>query len=224
MALFLQAITSLVSGILFLGPSTDKSNIVKILLNTAQNQANARLSILLDIITALVIIWLGVLFFSLLRKVNQIWAVTALALYIAEAGMLFVSKLFGYALIQVSCAYSANSDKAFETIGQVLLQLKDFSYSMHIVPFGAGAIIFYYLLVKSKTVPLWLALWGLITVIPVLAGALLKIFGIETPFFVMLPYAPFEFFTGLFILVRGLTNKALSEQQGVSSVKCPGEG
>lgn len=210
-ALFLQAITSLVSGTLFLGPFTDKGDIVKILLDTASNQAAANISIFLDIVTALVIVWLGVLLFSLLRKVNQVWATTALALYIVEAGILIVSKFFGYALIQVSGAYSVNGDKAFETIGRVLLQMKDFSYSMHIIPFGVGAVLFYYLLVKSKAVPSWLSLWGLITVIPLLAGTLLRTYGVEVPFIVILPYAPFEFFAGIYVLIKGLSDKALAE-------------
>lgn len=208
-ALFLQAITSLVSGTLFLGPLADKSDIVKIMLNTAQDQTVAHISIFLDIITALVIVWLGVLFFSLLRRFNQICALTALALYIVEAGILIVSKFFGYALVQISGAYSTNNNKLLETIGQVLLQVKDFSYNMHIIPFGIGAVLFYYLLVKSKALPTWLSLWGLITVIPVLVGTLLETYGVLVPFVVMLPYAPFEFFTGLFILIKGLSDKAL---------------
>lgn len=211
-ALFLQAVTSLVSGTLFLGPFTDKSNIAKILLNTASNQPTAYISIFLDIITALVIVWLGVLFFSLLQKINRVWATTALVLYIVEAGMLIVSKFFGYALIQVSAAYSANNDKVLEAIGRVLLQTKDFSYSMHMVPCGVGAVLFYYMLYKSKAIPSWLSLWGLITIIPVFAGTLVKAYGVEVPFIVMLPYAPFEFFTGIFILIRGLADKALDVQ------------
>lgn len=202
----------LVSGTLFLGPFTDKSDIVKIMLNTTSNQAIAHASIFLDIITALVIVWLGVLFFSLLRKVNQVWATTALALYIVEAGMLIVSKFFGFALIQVSGAYSANNDKALEALGQLLLTMKDFTYNMHIVPFGVGAVLFYYLLLKIKAIPSWLSLWGLVAVIPVLIGTLLKTYGIDVPFIVMLPYAPFEFFAGGYILIKGLSDKALAEQ------------
>lgn len=208
-ALFLQAVTSLVSGTLFLGPFTDKSDIPKMLLNTASNQAIANVSVFLDIITALVIVWLGVLLFSLLRKANPVLATTALALYIVEAGMLIVSKFFGFALIQISGAYSANNDKALEALAQILLQMKDFSYSMHIVPFGVGAVLFYYLLLKIKAIPPWLSLWGIIAVIPVLIGTLLKTYGIDVPFIVMLPYAPFEFFAGGYILLKGLSEKAL---------------
>lgn len=206
-ALFLQAITSLVSGTLFLGPFTDKSDISKIMLSTASNPAIANISVFLDIITALVIVWLGVMFFSLLQKSNFVWAATALALYVVEAGMLIISKFFGFALIQISSEYSVNQDRSLETLGRIFLQLKDFSYSMHIVPFTIGAVMFYYLLLKTKVIPSWLSLWGLIAVIPVLIGTLLNTYGIDVPFFVMLPYAPFEFIAGGYILIRGLLKK-----------------
>lgn len=210
-ALFLQAVTSLASGTIFLGPFTNKSDIIQILLDTASNQGTAQFSVFLDIITALVIVWLGVLFFSLLKKVNQVWATTALALYIVEAGMLIMSKFFAYGLIQVSGAYLESSNSSLETIGQVFLQLNDFSYNMHIVPFSVGAVLFYFLLFKSKAIPQWLSLWGLITVIPVLAGTLLSTYGVEVPNIVMVPYAPFEFITGLFILIKGLSDGALDK-------------
>lgn len=211
-ALLLQAITSLVSGAIFLSPFADKSDIEKIMLHTASNQATAHFSIFLDIITALVIVWLGVLFFTLLQKANKVWATTALALYIVEAGILIVSKFAGYALIQVSVAYSENNDKSLETIGQLLLNVMDFSYSMHIVPFGIGAILFYYLLFKTKALPTWLSLWGLIAVIPVLFGTILNTYAVEVPLFVMLPYVPFEFFAGGYILIKGLSDKTIVKQ------------
>ena len=211
-ALFIQAITSLISGTIFLGPFIDKSDIIGIMLNTASNQAIAHFSIFLDIVTALVIVWLGVLFYSLLRKANQVWATTALVFYIVEAGMLIVSKFFGYALIQVSGSYSVNNDKIFEAIGQMLLQMKDFSYSMHIIPFGVGAVLFYYLLYKIKAIPSWLSLWGLIAVIPVLFGTILGTFIVEVPFIIMLPYVPFELFAGGYIMIKGLSNKELEAQ------------
>lgn len=211
-ALLLQAITSLVSGGILFAPLVDKTDIATTMTNIAQNQFKADLSIFLDIVTALGIVWLAVLLYSLLRKVNQIGATTALALYILEASILVMSKFAGYALIQVSSMYALNGDKALEGIGQLLLQVKDFSYNMHILPCGVGAILFYYLLVKSKTLPSWIPIWGLVTIIPVLIGTMLRTYGVEVPVAIMFPYIPFEFFAGAFILIRGLSDNTVSEQ------------
>ncbi len=216
-ALLLQAITSLVSGGILFAPLVDKNDIGKTMINIAQNQFKADLSMFLDIVTALGIVWLAVLFFSLLRKVNQVWATTALALYMLEASILVMSKIAGYALIQVSDTYSINGDNALKVIGQLLLQVKDFSYSIHMIPCGIGAILFYYLLIKSETLPSWIPIWGLVAIIPVLLGTVLRTYGVEVPIAVMFPYIPFEFFAGAFILIRGLSDKALSEQYAVPS-------
>jgi hypothetical protein len=203
-AFFTTALTSLVSGILFLGPFSDKNDIVKLMLDTAGSQTTANISIFLDIITALGIAWLAVLLFNVLRKVNPVWATTALVFYIIEAGILIVSKFYGYAFLQMSKIYSMNNEASFEAIGEVLLKSIDFSYKMHILPFGIGAVLFYGLLAKSRTVPVWLSLWGLITVIPVFIVTILGIYGIKIPFVVNMPYVPFEFFIGIFILIKGI--------------------
>ena len=70
------------------------------------------------------------------------------------------------------------------------------------IPFGLGAILFYYLLMKSEIIPKWLAIWGLVTVPFVLAGIPLTVFGIAVPFAVFVPYVPWEFFTGAYIIIR----------------------
>ncbi len=93
-------------------------------------------------------------------------------------------------------------DTSLELAGQVLLQVKDFSFSMAMLPFGIGAILLYYLLVKSKALPTWLSIYGLVTTIPVMIGSVLSAYGIEVPLVVYLPYIPFEFFIGFFILIQ----------------------
>jgi hypothetical protein len=82
---------------------------------------------------------------------------------------------------------------------------------MAMLPFGIGAILLYYLLVKSKALPTWLSIYGLITSIPVMIGSTISAFGIDVPFAIYAPYIPFEFFVGIFVLIRGLSEKSLAE-------------
>ena len=56
----------------------------------------------------------------------------------------------------------------------------------------------------AGAVPRWLSLWGFITVFPLLIGTLAAVFGYELPFAIYLPYVPFEFVIGLWILVKGI--------------------
>ena len=213
LALLLQAFTPLISGAVLFDPLVKENDIAKTMLNITQHQFVANLSVFLDIITAMGIIWLGVLFYYLLKRVNQVWAKTGMLFYVLEACMLVISKIAAFALIQISQIYSATMDQSLEVAGQVMLQVKDFSFSMAMLPFGIGAILLYYLLIKSKALPTWLSIYGLVTTIPVMIGSILSAYGIEVPLVIYLPYIPFEFFIGFFILIRGLSERSLVESQ-----------
>ncbi|MCK5811666.1 MAG: DUF4386 family protein [Clostridiales bacterium] len=87
-------------------------------------------------------------------------------------------------------------------MGKMLLACKEFSGQIAMIPFGLGAILFYYLLMKAEVFPKWLALWGLITVPFILISVPLMAFGIELPFALLIPYVPFEFVAGITILIK----------------------
>jgi hypothetical protein len=210
-ALLLQAFAPLISGAVLFNPLVDEFDIGKTMLNISQHSFMANFSVFLDIISAMGIIWLGVLFYHLLKKMNPICAKTGMLFYLLEAFMVVISKVTAFALIQISQIYSTTIDKSLELPGQVLLQVKDFSYGMAMLPFGIGAILLYYLLVKSKALPTWLSIYGLITSIPVMIGSTISAFGIDVPFAIYAPYIPFEFFVGIFVLIRGLSEKSLAE-------------
>jgi len=91
-----------------------------------------------------------------------------------------------------------------QTIGNLAFESMHFGYTLLMLAFCLGAILFYYLLYKSNIIPRVLSLWGLVTVSLCLILTLLEIFGYEVPFFLYLPYAPFEFIAGVWILVKGV--------------------
>lgn len=70
------------------------------------------------------------------------------------------------------------------------------------IPFGFGAIFFYYLLMKAGIIPKRLALYGLVTAPIVSIGVTLMTFGAAVPLILLFPYVPFEFVTGIYILIK----------------------
>lgn len=210
-----QAVTSLASGVLFLGPVSQKNDTNKILHDVVINPVIPKISVLLGIVTALVIIWLGLLLYRLLCSTHTTMATTALAMYVAEAVLLTISHIFAYGIIQL--AGSAQADANLLT--SALISLKDFSAGVAMIAFGLGAVLFYYLLYKSRVIPTWLSLWGLVTVVVVLIVSTLRTFGVHLPFQLMLPYAPWEFVTGIYIIVRGLYIRRVSKQDDSITTK-----
>ncbi len=200
--LLVQAVTSLIGGSIFLGPF-DSSEITDITLRSISDSSGiAYISILLQIITAVVIIMLGVTMYRAAGHINKTIAITALSLYIFEATFLGVGQVFVFGLVEVSNLYSASPDTNLIAIGKVFLACKEFVGQINMIPFGIGAVLFYYLLLKAMVIPKWLALWGIITAPFILIGCTLMAFGIAAPVILLVPYVPFEFFTGIYILVK----------------------
>jgi hypothetical protein len=80
----------------------------------------------------------------------------------------------------------------------------NFGYTLLLLAFSPGAVLFYWLLFKSRLVPRALSLWGLITVIPLFIATALSVLGISLPFYIVVPYIPFEFAIGLWIIIKGV--------------------
>jgi hypothetical protein len=182
-------------------------NISETMIRIANHAGLMRASILVDMITAFGIVFLGAILFVTLRKQNEKIALVALGLYVMEAMLLAASKLAAFALLNISREYAATGHPAhLQTLGNLAYESMDFvGMTLHMLTFCLGAILFYYLLDKSRMVPRLFSLWGLITVFPCLIAILFSMLGHhDVPFFVYIPYVPFEFAIGVWILVKGI--------------------
>lgn len=205
-AFLLQFITSFTSGIFLQSALFVPGNISATMTNIAENPELMMTTILADMLTAMGIVFLGVMLFITLRKQNEIMAGVGLGLYILEATLLATSQLAAFALLRISEAYVVTAEPAnLLTLGNLAFEARDFVGGLlHILVFCLGAILFYVLLYQSRVIPRVLSLWGLITVLPLLFGVTAAMFGYEVSEFIYFPYVPFEFVVGLLILVKGI--------------------
>ncbi len=205
-AFLLQFVTSLFSGTILRQAWFVPGNISESMILIAKEPWLMRATILVDMMTAFGIIFLGAILFVTLRKQNEKMALVALGFYILEATLLAVSRIEAFSLMGMSQEYATAGNPAYlQTMGQVALESMDFVGStLHMLAFCFGGILFYYLLYRSGIVPRVLSLWGLITVFPCLAGTLFAVFGVQVPFFIYLSYAPFELIIAVWILVKGI--------------------
>jgi hypothetical protein len=205
-AFLFQFITSFSSGIFIEPLWLVPDNISETMLKIADNPSLFKANILVDMLTALGVIFLGAILFITLRKQNEKMALVALGFYILEASLLASSRLATFSLLGISQEYvTAGGSEYLQTLGNLALESMDFvGFTLHMLAFCLGAILFYYLLYKSGVVPRVLSLWGLITVIPLLFGTLAAIFDYQVPFIIAIPYIPFEFVIGVWILVKGI--------------------
>jgi hypothetical protein len=204
-AFLLQFVTSFSSGVFLQQAWFVPGNISETMLKIADHPSLMRTSILVDTLTALGVIFLGAMLFLTLRKQNERMALTALGFYILEATLLAVSKIETFSLLRISQEYATAGQPAYLlTMGNLAYEAMDFiGNTLHMLVFCFGGLLFYYLLDKSRIVPRVLSLWGLVAVPFLLIWTLLAIFGYIVPFFLYVPYAPFELVIGIWILVKG---------------------
>jgi hypothetical protein len=210
LAFLLQFVTSFLSGTLLNPTWLAPGNIGETMAKIADKPWLFQLNILVDMLTAFGIVFLGAQLFLTLQKQSKTIALLAFGLYIIEAALLAASKLPAFSLLRISQEYIANGQSAiFQTLGILALDSMNFVGStLHMLTFGLGAILFYILLYRSGVVPRALSLWGLVTVILVLIATITSLLGSVLPFYVYVPYIPFELAIAIWILVKGIKAEA----------------
>jgi hypothetical protein len=209
-ALFTQAVTSLVGGVVFLNPFNTATIDGAFMQMVAGSTGAAYASILLQVVTAVVIIMLGVAMYRIAGHLNKAMADVALGMYVTEAILLLIGQAFVYGLLQAARLYTQGGGDTLIAAANILYACRQFCGEIAMIPFGVGALIFYCQIMKAGVIPKWLGIYGLVTVPLILVFVPLGTFGVEVPFLLMVPYLPFEFFTGAYLIFRALGKRALA--------------
>ncbi len=165
-AFLLQFFTSLAGGLILKMGIVVPGDTAATLLRIAAHPWLLRVNILDEMITAAGVIWLAALLYAALRAHGRVSALTAFALYILEAVLLAVSRLAAFPLLALGSQFAATPSASLLVEADRAIASMNFGYTLLMVAFCPGALLFYWLLFKSRLVPRALSLWGFITVIP----------------------------------------------------------
>jgi len=211
LAFLIQFITSFTNGVFVLPRATGVQsfglveNIGQTMATVAKNAGLIHFDILLELVTAAGVIFLGGMLYSAVRKQSEGLALTAFGLYVLEGVLVAVTKLALFALLVLSQQYmAAGSPVSLEPTARMVYEVMSYSSTMFNLAFCLGATIFYALLFRARTVAWPLSLWGLVSAQGVLAGVLMGLFGVQAPILVYVLYIPFELVIGVWILIRGV--------------------
>jgi hypothetical protein len=202
--LITQATTSIIGGLIGFGPFIDTSDTAAAMNNIAGNINGFYMSIFIQIVTALVIVVLTSALYQAGKSVNKTAAMIAVGFYLLEVVIVMFDQIIIFAITEVSQMFVSTGDTALSNIAELLFSAKAFGGSIAMMPFRLGAILFYYLIMKAGVIPKWLGLWGLITVPFILVGWSLKAFGVSVPFALYVPYVPWEWVAGIYILMKSI--------------------
>jgi len=206
-------ILSVISGT-FLTPlnysmTGSPENITETMINFSGNPAKVQLSITGFLIEAASIVFLSVLLYAVLKEHNRVIALWAFGLWILEALFVAIRQINAFSLLYTSQTFvqaGTPSGSYFQTIGSLFYRLMQFSYDVQMVFYCIGGFLFYYLFLRSKFVPTWLSIFGILVASLGFVGELLAIFGNDVPIYVFLPILPFELIIGVWLIVKGISD------------------
>jgi hypothetical protein len=108
------------------------------------------------------------------------------------------------------------SSSALQSMGNVLFQFLDLNGAFSSIVFLVGATCLYISLYRTRLIPRWLTVWGLIGVVPYMAYALLHIFHMDNGigFYLQMVLAPQELVMGLWLVIKGFNQDAVNKLDG----------
>jgi Domain of unknown function (DUF4386) len=209
-------IVGMLAGILSVAPSVDSSDY---LIKASENANQVILGAIFQFIMSIAYLGIPIILISILRKYNEKLALGFLIFRIIATVFIIigvVNLLLLLALSQEFVKAGAPDQSYFHVLGTMLKTARDLiNHVVMIISLSIGGFMFYLLLYKTKLVPRWLSVWGLIGTILTIIASLLVMFNlidIITTLYITLnvPMALLELILAVWLIAKGFNTSVLN--------------
>ena len=142
---------------------------------------------------SLFVITIGVLFYPILKRSSEVIANGYLSSRIIEATLLIIG------VIWLLLGADANISS------QLAIKGNFYAYQFAMLVLAAGSIPFTLTLFKTKMIPPFLAMWGIVGYSSLLLGVVLEFIGIKTGLTFVIAGGLFEMLLALWLILKGFT-------------------
>ena len=200
---------------LLMNQATNAEGTVAILAHIADHAANVRISVLLSLLESFSALLLAVALYGITRIYDHELAMLAMACRVSEGviGAIFgVPLKLGLLWLATSGPGVGGPDVATaHTIGAYLLMPIE-SVLIGSLFFAVGSMIFSYLLLRGRMVPVLLAWSGVLASVLLVLAIPLQLSGFfQVPLYVWIPMAVFQVVLGLWLLIKGVSTPTLRQ-------------
>ena len=192
-----------------LGSTLDHSNYLSQL---ATSDSRVVVTVLLQFVWAVTGAGIAIGLYPVLRRFHPALALGSVAGRVVENVFVLASALSLLGLQSVSERAVASGDpSSFRATGDALLAVRDWAlHFMGPLAFGAGALMYYYAFYRSRLVPRWLSIWGLIggvlALVATVSAGFTQDFGFTTVNTVLnMPIGFQEMVLAVWLIVKGFT-------------------
>ena len=162
--IFILATVVNIAGTSFIGSVLDSPNWLGMI---SANAASIKIGSLLVFISALTSVSIAICLYPILKKYNPYLALTAVIFRTIESVFYIVAAVGSLSLIILGQEYlkaGSPSKSYFQTLGNFILTACDVSgFIFAVIAFSLGGLAYYVVFYKTKLVPRWLSVWGIVS-------------------------------------------------------------
>lgn len=211
-------ITGTVAGILslvFTGPVLEGPDF---LIRVSTNPNQIVIGALFVLIMGLALAMVPVMMLPILKSYNEALAVGYVLFRGALEAATYLALAIGWLSLPLISREYVTAEAAdvsfFQSLGDLILEAHDQIGHVLTIVFILGALIFYYVLYRSKLVPRWLSGWGLLAAIPYFVSGVLGLFALLSPMsaiqmVLVLPLAVQEMVLAVWLIVKGFNSTSV---------------
>jgi hypothetical protein len=178
------------------------------LASIAQHAFESRVAFVLDLVSCFCALVLAVTLYSITRDQDPDLAMLALTCRVAEGviGGISLPRMLGRLWLATAAGADAPDPAAANALGAVLLKLPSWNSNTAATFFAVGSMIFSYLLLRGRIVPValaWLGVLASILVVVVLPLQLVEIVRGPITDLMWIPMLAFEVSLALWLIIKG---------------------
>ena len=174
-----------IPSVLFRGLSVSLAESPDFLNHIYENATSMRFSMLLDILANSLWLIIAILVFPLVKAYKNSLALWIVGIWLVQLATLVSSNITHLTLLSLSDEFVKSEvlDKAhYNTLGLSMIQEYFWAHFMCLILFAAATFVFYYFLFKSKLIPRFLSVWGMLAISLVFVASWLNIFDVDVSF------------------------------------------
>ena len=206
--------TFLVGAFVFLEPILSAPDYLAL---ASANRAQVISGALLELANGVAYLAIAAVMFAILRGRFPSMAIGYVGFRIIEFVMQTLSDLSPLSLVTLSEAFvraGAAEASSFHTAGTLLLAQRSWAFQMVSITLALGALLLYTMLYRSKLIPRFVSIWGLVGAITVLTTTMLDIFALSVSpaigLVLGLPMLLNELFLGVWLIAKGFNPSAVA--------------
>jgi hypothetical protein len=212
--LFISATVTSILSSFFLG-STLAAPISLITVNA--NEPQIMIAVILELIAALSAFGAAVFMYPIIKKYFESLAIAYVGLRLLENTFYILGVVSLIVLLSLSKDYIGVINASYPPLSNLVMILHDWTLLIGtVIIFGIGSITLNYVLYKSKLIPRWLSVWGLVGAVLVLSYGLIGLFTLDPNMIssiltiLALPIAVQEMVFAVWLIVKGFNPYALN--------------